>query len=77
MKARTRAVWRRSGWVSIHTGCANSAIGAEFHDPDWLALHVEPGEDVTVRDVTEQLGILALGGPRSRQILAPLLERSR
>ena len=29
MKARTRAVWRRSGWVSIHTGTDSSGMGAD------------------------------------------------
>jgi hypothetical protein len=29
MKARTRAVWRRSGWVSIHTGTLSSGITSD------------------------------------------------
>ncbi len=52
----------------------NSAIVGEFHDRDWLAFHIEPSEDVSVRDVTEQFGILALSGPKSREILAPLTD---
>lgn len=52
----------------------NSAIIGQFHDRDWLAFHVEPGEDVTVRDVTEEMGILAVGGPLAREILQPLTD---
>ncbi|MEM7272098.1 MAG: FAD-dependent oxidoreductase [Actinomycetota bacterium] len=52
----------------------NSGITAQFHDRDWLRHHIEPGEDVTVADVTEELAILAVSGPRARDILAPLTE---
>jgi dimethylglycine dehydrogenase len=52
----------------------NSAIVGQFHDRDWLTFHAEPGEDVTVRDVTEEMGILALAGPLARDILQPLTD---
>ncbi len=52
----------------------NSAIVGQFHDRDWLAHHVQPGEDVTVTDRTDDLGILAVSGPLSRQILGPLTD---
>ena len=52
----------------------NSAITAQFHDRDWLVHHVAPGEDVTVVDRTDDMGILAVSGPLSRQILAPLTD---
>jgi len=52
----------------------NSGITMQFHDRDWLTQHIEPSEDVTVRDVTDETGILALAGPRSREILAPLTQ---
>jgi dimethylglycine dehydrogenase len=52
----------------------NSAIVGQFHDRDWLVFHIEPGEDVTVRDVTEEMGILAVAGPKARQILQPLTD---
>ncbi len=50
----------------------NSAIVGEQHDLDWLVQHVEPGEDVSVVDVTDDLGLLAVAGPRARDVLAPL-----
>ncbi len=52
----------------------NSAIVGEQHDLDWLVHHVEPGEDVTVVDVTDDLGLLAVAGPRARDVLAPLTD---
>ncbi|MGI9607265.1 MAG: FAD-dependent oxidoreductase [Acidimicrobiales bacterium] len=52
----------------------NSGITAQFHDRDWLLDHIESGEDVTVTDVTEAKGILAVAGPTSREILAELTE---
>ena len=52
----------------------NSAIVGQFHDRDWLAHHVQPGEDVTVVDRTDDMGILAVSGPLSRRILAPLTD---
>ena len=36
--------------------------------------HVVDGEDVTVTDVTEDRGILAVAGPKSREILAGLTD---
>ncbi|MFQ5784155.1 MAG: FAD-dependent oxidoreductase [Alphaproteobacteria bacterium] len=51
-----------------------SAIVAELHDLDWLVQHIEQGEDVTVSDVTDDVGVLVLAGPRSREVLAPLTD---
>lgn len=52
----------------------NSGITMEQHDLDWLRFHVEDGEDVTVTDVTEERGLLAVTGPRSRQLLTRLTD---
>ncbi len=52
----------------------NSGITAQFHDRDWLRFHVGADEDVTVEDVTEERGILAIAGPRSRDILSGLTD---
>lgn len=52
----------------------NSGITSEFHDRDWLVDHVANGEELTVTDVAEQKGILAVAGPRSREILAGLTD---
>ncbi|MDE0188114.1 MAG: FAD-dependent oxidoreductase [bacterium] len=52
----------------------NSSIMAEQHDQDWLRHHVLPGEQVTVTDLTDRWGILAVTGPRSRELLAKLTD---
>ncbi len=52
----------------------NSSIMAEQHDQDWLRRHAFPGEQVTVTDVTNQRGILAVTGPRSRELLSRLTD---
>lgn len=52
----------------------NSAIVGEQHDLDWLHFHVEDGADATIDDVTDTHGILAVTGPRSRDVLQPLTD---
>jgi len=47
-----------------------SGIVAEVRDEDWLTQHIEPGEDVTVTNITEDYGNLVLAGPKSRDVLA-------
>ena len=52
----------------------NSAVVGQQHDLDWLVSHIREGEDVTVADVTDRTGILAVTGPRAREVLAPLTD---
>ncbi len=52
----------------------NSAIMGTTHDEDWLNEHILAGEDVTVTDVTDAYGILAVTGPRARDVLAGLTD---
>ena len=52
----------------------NSSIMGELHDLDWLTQHVLEDENVTVRDITDELAILAVSGPRSRDIIQPLTD---
>ncbi len=52
----------------------NSGITMQFHDRDWLIHHIQPGQDVTVTDKTEQMGILSVAGPRSRDILSSVTD---
>ncbi|MEM9202528.1 MAG: FAD-dependent oxidoreductase [Actinomycetota bacterium] len=52
----------------------NSAIMGTTHDEDWLNHHIEPGEDVTVTNLTDTHGILAVTGPRSRDVLETLTD---
>jgi len=51
-----------------------SGAVAELHDLDWLMQHIEEGEDVTVRNVTDDYGVLLITGPRSRDVLSGLTD---
>ena len=46
-----------------------SAAASEFHDMDWLSNHIEPGEDVSVRSLTNERTALVLAGPKSRDVM--------
>jgi len=52
----------------------NSAVVGQRHDLDWLESHIRPGEQVTVSDVTDSLGLLAVTGPRARDLLGSLTD---
>ncbi len=52
----------------------NSAVVGEHHDLDWLESNRVEGERVEIRDVTDHTGIIAVTGPRSRQVLAELTD---
>jgi dimethylglycine dehydrogenase len=52
----------------------NSGITMEQHDLDWLTFHAGSDEEVTVTDMTDQRGILAVTGPRSRELLSRLTD---
>ncbi|NNE86753.1 MAG: FAD-dependent oxidoreductase [Silicimonas sp.] len=47
-----------------------SAAASEFHDMDWLRAHVHADEDVSIRSLTNEMTILVLAGPKSREIMA-------
>ena len=47
-----------------------SAAAAEFHDMDWLSAHIEAGEDVQLRSLTNDYTILVLAGPNARAVLS-------
>ena len=51
-----------------------SAAAAELRDQDLMTQAIEPGEQVTVRNVTMDRGVLVLSGPRSRDLLAQLTD---
>ncbi|MDP6947952.1 MAG: FAD-dependent oxidoreductase [Arenicellales bacterium] len=51
-----------------------SGAVAELHDFDWLVQHIGPGEDVTVRNITDDFGVLVVTGPQSREVLAALTD---
>ncbi len=47
-----------------------TGTGFRTHDQGWIADHVKPGLDASLRDVTEEWGVLSLMGPRARDIIA-------
>ncbi len=51
-----------------------SAATAQLRDLDWLVQHVGDDEDVDVKDVTDDCGVLSLTGPRSRDVLVKLTD---
>ncbi len=50
----------------------NSSIMGELHDLDWLKQHVKEDEEISIRDVTDEIAILAVSGPLSRDVIQPL-----
>jgi dimethylglycine dehydrogenase len=51
-----------------------SAAVAELHDLDWLVQHVNSDEEVQIKNVTDDFGVLVLSGPRSRDVLQTLTD---
>jgi dimethylglycine dehydrogenase len=51
-----------------------SGAVAEIHDFDWLVQHIEPREEVDVANVTDDIGVLVLTGPNSRDVLSQLTQ---
>jgi 4-methylaminobutanoate oxidase (formaldehyde-forming) len=51
-----------------------TGTGFRTHDKGWIAEHVPAGLDVSIRDVTEELGTLSLMGPLSRDVLAAVTD---
>ncbi len=54
----------------------NSGITSQGRDFDLLRNQIHPDENVTVTDVTGNLGLLAITGPHARDVLATLTESS-
>lgn len=46
-----------------------SAAASEFHDMDWLQVHLRADEDVTIKSLTNDQTILVLAGPKARDVL--------
>ena len=46
-----------------------SAAAAEWHDMDWLQMHLRDGEDVQIKSLTNDHTILVLAGPKSRDVM--------
>ena len=52
----------------------NSGIVSQSHDLDWLTQHIADDQRVTVTDVTDERAILAIAGPRSRDVLSTVTD---
>jgi dimethylglycine dehydrogenase len=51
-----------------------SAAAAELRDLDHLEQGRLENEDVSIRNISDQYGVLVLAGPRAREVLAPLTD---
>jgi len=51
-----------------------AGTGFRTHDLGWMADHIPAGSDVTLRDVTEDYGVLSLMGPNARAVLAAVTD---
>lgn len=51
-----------------------SAAGAELRDLDHLEQGVREGEDVSIRNVTDERGVLVLAGPKARDVLGAVTD---
>ncbi|MEE8535371.1 MAG: FAD-dependent oxidoreductase [Kiloniellales bacterium] len=51
-----------------------SAAAAERHDLDWLTGHLPASGGVAISNVSEARGVLAVAGPKSRDLLAKLTD---
>ncbi|MGD2008390.1 MAG: FAD-dependent oxidoreductase, partial [Cellvibrionales bacterium] len=51
-----------------------SAASAELRDLDHLQQQIESDEQVTIRNVTDERGVIVLAGPRARDVLATLTD---
>ena len=51
-----------------------SAAVAELHDYDWLNQHLLPNEKVSIRNISNDYGVLVLSGPKSRDVLTKLTD---
>jgi 4-methylaminobutanoate oxidase (formaldehyde-forming) len=47
-----------------------SSSATTIRDLDWIRRHLVPGADVSVRDRTDELSVIGVMGPRSRELLA-------
>ena len=46
-----------------------SAAASEYHDMDWLTAHISADDDVQIKSLTNDMTILVLAGPKSRDVM--------
>ena len=51
-----------------------TAVGAQWHDGDWLRLNLPDKPKFTLEDITARWGTLAIAGPKSREVLTPIVD---
>ena len=56
--------------VSQHEYYIVTGTGFATHDAAWIRRNIPPGSDAVLTDVTSSYGVLALMGPRARDVLA-------
>jgi dimethylglycine dehydrogenase len=49
-----------------------SSTASEIRDFDWFSRHVYEKEDVNIKNVTKDYGVLVLAGPKSRNVLSQI-----
>ena len=49
-----------------------SSTTSELRDLDWFLQHKKEGEDVSIKNITNDYGVLVLAGPKSREVLSDL-----
>ena len=52
-----------------------SSTASELRDLDWFCQHKEKNEDVKIKNITNDYGVLVLAGPKSRDVLSELTEQ--
>jgi len=53
-----------------------SSTASEIRDFDWFNLHLKKGENVSIKNVTLDYGVLVLVGPNSRKVLSQLTSQN-
>lgn len=53
-----------------------TATGQRFRDQAWIRRNTKDNAEITLRDLTEEVGVLGVMGPRARDLLAPLTSTS-
>jgi len=53
-----------------------SSTASEIRDFDWFNRHLKKGENVSIKNVTQDYGVLVLVGPNSRKVLSQLTSQN-
>jgi len=53
-----------------------SSTASEIRDFDWFNLHIHEKEEVNIKNVTKDYGVLVLAGPKSRTVLSQITSQN-